>query len=58
MCEWGDANSTDGLGGIAVVRGLPQKGADNPGVVCHRYDFLVCFSERTYIFLNFLNFIF
>ena len=33
MREWGDANSMDGLGGIAVVRGLHQKGADNPGVV-------------------------
>ena len=33
MREWGDANSTGGLGGIAVVRGLPQNGADNPGVV-------------------------
>ena len=33
MREWGDANLTDGLSGIAVVHGLPQKGADNPGVV-------------------------
>ena len=33
MREWGDANLMDGLCGIAVVRGLPQNGADNPGVV-------------------------
>ena len=33
MREWGDANLMGGLGGIAVVCGLPQNGADNPGVV-------------------------
>ena len=33
MHERRDANFTDGLSGVAVVRGLPEKAADNPGIV-------------------------
>ena len=31
MCEQCDADLTDGFGGVAIVYGLPEKAADNPG---------------------------
>ena len=33
MRERRDANLTDGLGGVAVVRRLPEKAAYDPGIV-------------------------